>query len=220
MRRRGSRQSTTANRSAGEISAISTAKPIAVATDSTSWTRIVVPAQRVCAKPENQRSDAQCNRHDKKVPEMHFVVVLVIRRLGPCKALSAAPCFAPRRRITWTTTKSSRHLFVMAIALSVASLIFRSFAHTRCAGTAIRVQDVLSVATAIFIAVEIALISPLHVSSYLLWSIVAKFWRRIGTDLCAYRRVFSACDGREGQRRAEHLPHCRGVHTAVRDRFP
>jgi sugar phosphate permease len=65
-----------------------------------------------------------------------------------------------------------RHLFVMAAALSVGALILGFSAH-RLRKHGIRAQDVLTAATAVFIAAELALILDLHVSSYLLWSIIA-----------------------------------------------
>jgi MFS family permease len=64
------------------------------------------------------------------------------------------------------------HLFVMAVALSVGSLILGVCASSaRRRGT--RAQDVLSIATALFIAAEIALVADVRVSHFALWSIIA-----------------------------------------------
>jgi MFS family permease len=65
-----------------------------------------------------------------------------------------------------------RHLFVTAAALSVGALILGFSAH-RLRRHGMRAQDVLTAATAIFIAAEFALLLDLQVSSYVLWSIIA-----------------------------------------------
>jgi len=65
-----------------------------------------------------------------------------------------------------------RHLFVMASALCAGSLILGLCAH-RLRRQGIRAPDIFSVAAAIFISAEVALILGLPMASYLLWAIVA-----------------------------------------------
>jgi hypothetical protein len=64
------------------------------------------------------------------------------------------------------------HLLVMAVALSAGSLILGVCANNvRRRG--FRAHDVLSIATVLFIAAEIALVANVRVSSFALWSIIA-----------------------------------------------
>jgi MFS family permease len=65
-----------------------------------------------------------------------------------------------------------RHLFVMALALSAGSLLLGLCAHgLRRRG--VRAQDVLTIASIVFITAEVALICGLQVSSYVLWAVIA-----------------------------------------------
>jgi len=64
------------------------------------------------------------------------------------------------------------HLFVMAVALSVGALILGICANVmRHRG--LQARDVLVSATVLFVTVEIALVTDVHVSSFALWSIIA-----------------------------------------------
>ena len=64
------------------------------------------------------------------------------------------------------------HLFVMAVALSAGSLLLGICANVmRRRG--MQARDVLASATVLFVAVEIALVSGVPVSSFALWSIIA-----------------------------------------------
>jgi len=65
-----------------------------------------------------------------------------------------------------------RHLFVMAVALSLGSLALGAGAHLlRKRG--VRAQDFLLMVTGLFVAAELALILAVPTSSYLLWAIIA-----------------------------------------------
>jgi MFS family permease len=65
-----------------------------------------------------------------------------------------------------------RHLFVMAVALSLGSLALGAGAHLlRKRG--VRAQDFLLMVTGLFLAAELALILAVPTSSYLLWAIIA-----------------------------------------------
>ena len=65
-----------------------------------------------------------------------------------------------------------RHLFIMAVALSLGSLALGAGAHLlRKRG--VRAQDFLLMVTGLFVAAELALILAVPTSSYLLWAIIA-----------------------------------------------
>jgi MFS family permease len=64
------------------------------------------------------------------------------------------------------------HLFVMAVALSVGSLVLGASAHfLRKRG--IRTQDFMLLVTGLFVVAELALILGSPISSYVLWAIIA-----------------------------------------------
>ena len=110
------------------------------------------------------------------------------------------------------------HLFVMAVSLSIGSLVLGAGAHLlRKRG--VRAQDFMLMFAGLFVVAELALILGSPASSYVLLAIVASLGGASVLTYAILPEFFSTNMIGQANAVLKHLPHCGCVLSAMRDRF-
>jgi len=129
----------------------------------------VVP-DRAKNQPEPRTSNLRAILRDIRLWRLAPLSTMCISTAWAFQGLWAAPWMEDVENLDRPAIV--RHLFIMAVALSLGSLALGAGAHLlRKRG--VRAQDFLLMVTGLFVAAELALILAVPTSSYLLWAIIA-----------------------------------------------
>ena len=132
-------------------------------------TFVIVP-DRAKNQPEPRTSNLRAILRDIRLWRLAPLSTMCISTAWAFQGLWAAPWMEDVENLDRPAIV--RHLFIMAVALSLGSLALGAGAHLlRKRG--VRAQDFLLMVTGLFVAAELALILAVPTSSYLLWAIIA-----------------------------------------------
>jgi MFS family permease len=130
----------------------------------------VVPEPAPATMPRPRSTDLGAVFRDRRFWRLAPLSTMCISTAWALQGLWVAPWLRDVEGVGAAGVVS--HLFVMALALSVGSLLLGMLAHD-VRNRGVRAPDVLAIATVLFITAEIALVLDVGLPSYLLWSIIA-----------------------------------------------